>query len=116
MEENLVFNLKGNTYNINFPNIGDFRKIESLKQVLSNGMYGQLAGTNTKSAQHAADIVDIEATLTILCPDLVSKALESKSFQELGMKDFNELHGAYMDQFIPWWNKNLKEVGLLNQE
>lgn len=114
MEEILVFKIKSNEYTIKFPNVGEFRSIESAKQALSSGMYSSLVKTNTKSAQTAADIVDIEATFTILCPDLV-EALGSKSFSELGMKDFNELNTAYLDQFIPWWNKNMKEIGLITE-
>lgn len=115
MEETLIFKVKGNSYNIKFPNVGDFRKIESLKQVLSNGMYSTLLATQTNLASRALDIVDIEATFTILCPDFLEKELESESFDKLGMKDFNELRKAYSDQFVPWWNGNLKEVGLLNE-
>lgn len=115
MQETLEFNIKGNSYTLKFPNVGDFRKIESLKQVLSNGMYSQLVGTMTKQSQHAADIVDIEAMFTVLAPEMIEKELESRSFGSLGMKDFQELHTAYMEQVIPWWNDNLKAIGLRDE-
>jgi len=100
---------------LKFPNIGDFRKIESLKQVLSNGMYNQLAGTATNQAQHAADIVDIEAMITVLAPKMIEDEFKSSSFDTLGMKDFKELKDAYLDQIVPWWNENLKEIGLIEE-
>lgn len=115
MEENLVFNLKENTYNLKFPNVGEFRRIESLKQALSSGTYSSLVKTTTSAAQSAADIIDIEATLTVLCPELFEKDLTSKSFEELGMKDFEELRKAYFDQITPWWNNNLKAIGLMSE-
>jgi hypothetical protein len=113
MEGTLIFKVKGNDYPITFPNVGEFRRIESLKQALSNGTYSQLAATSTDQAQHAADIVDVEAMFTVLCPDILGKGLASKDFSKLGLVDFKELHSAYLDQIIPWWNENLKEIGLM---
>jgi hypothetical protein len=113
MEETLIFKLKGNDYTINFPNVGSFRAIEATKQILSSGTYGSLEKTNTMQAQKALDIIDIEATFTVLCPDLLGKGLKSNDFSKLGMKDLKELHEAYLEQFVPWWNANLKEVGLI---
>lgn len=115
MQETLNFDIKGNSYTLTFPNVGDFRKIESLKQVLSNGMYSQLVGTATNQAQHAADIVDIEAMVSVLEPEMIDKAFKSNSFSQLGMKDFQELKKAYVDQILPWWNGNLKEIGLRDE-
>lgn len=114
MEETLIFKVKGNEYTITYPNVGEFRRIESVKQALSSGMYSSLIKTGNVQAQAAADIIDIEAVFTVLCPDLLEN-LGSKSFDKLGMKDFKELSKAYNDQFIPWWNANLKEIGLVSE-
>jgi hypothetical protein len=75
-------------------------------------MYNQLASTNTSQAQSAADMVDIEATLTVLVPDFI-KDLKSNSFEELGIKDYAEIRSLYIEQILPWWNEMLKQVGLV---
>ena len=111
MNDTLTLNVKGNSYTIKFPTVGEFRQIESLKQVLSNGMYNQLATTTTTQAQHAADMIDIEATLTVLAPDLI-KDLKCTNFSDLGIKDYTELRNIYVNDFLPWWNELLKEIGL----
>ena len=111
MEDTLVFKIVGNEYQIKFPTVGKFRRIEALKQALSNGMYSALVKTNTESAQSAADMIDIESIITIVCPPLM-KDLKCESFEDLGMKDYSELKVAFENQFMPWWNGILKEVGL----
>ena len=103
MQKNLVFNVKGNSYNIEFPTVGQFQTIESLKQVLSKGMYSSLIQTNTVSSNQALDMIDIESYLSVLCPDLI-KSLKCDSFSNLGVIDYLELKKAYDEQFVPWWN------------
>lgn len=115
MEDTLIFKVKGNDYTIQFPSVGKFRRIEALKQALSNGMYNALVKTNTESAQSAADMVDIESIITVTCPALL-KDLKCESFEDLGMKDYSELRKAFEDQFMPWWNRILKEVGLSSEK
>ena len=106
------FKIKGNEYLLKFPNVGNFRRIESLKQALSNGMYASMVGTYTDAAQSAADMIDIESYFSVLCPDLL-KDFKCESFSDLGLKDFMELQNAYKEQFVPWWNEIMKEVGLV---
>ena len=112
MNDQLNFKVKGNEYTIKFPNVGNFRRIESLKQALSNGMYSSMVGTFTDAAQKAADMVDIESYLTVLCPEIL-KDLKCESFSDLGLVDFMELQTAYKEQFVPWWRKIMEEVGLM---
>jgi hypothetical protein len=103
---NLTFSTtKGdNTYSIKIPNVGEFYDIEVNKQILGNGLYSSIVKTNTIGAQHAADMIDIEAHLSVLCPDLM-KDLNSSSFKELGLMDYNEIKKVYIKDFIPWWKK-----------
>ena len=88
--ENLIFKTKGNEYNIEFPNVGTFRKIETLKQILSSGVYESLSSTNTVGAFQASDMVEIEANLSVLAPELI-KDLKCDDFQSLGLLDYKEL-------------------------
>lgn len=107
MERELLFKVKGKTYPISFPNVGKFRKIETMKQIISNGMYGQLLGTGTLSSSQAVDMIDIESYFIVLCPTLMEEIVP-KSFEDLDIQDFTELKEAYFEQFVPWWNSILK--------
>ena len=109
-----MFKVKGNEYPIEFPSVGKFRRIETLKQILSSNTYNSLSNTFTTEAQQAADTVDIESALTVLCPDLL-KDLKCNSFEDLGFADYMELRKCYVEQFVPWWTGILKQVGLQDE-
>lgn len=102
MEKVIVLKVKGNHYEIEFPNVGQFQTIESLKQILSKGMYSALMGTSTESSFEVLDMIDMEAYLTVMAPKMIED-LKCKTFGELGLEDYLELKTAYKDQFLPWW-------------
>lgn len=106
MEKIIVLRIKGNSYEIKFPNVGQFQHIESLKQILSRGMYKELSAMNTISTNEVLDMVDMESYLTVLTPKLIAD-LKCKTFGELGLEDYMELKEAYLADFIPWWNEIL---------
>jgi hypothetical protein len=102
MIESLFFELKGKKFEIEFPNVGKYRSIESLKQSLSMGEYGNMLRSAINTSDEALDMIDMEAYFTILCPQIF-KLLKCNSFGELGLKDYMEIKDAYKTQFIPWW-------------
>lgn len=108
MNETLNFVVNGNSYPINFPTVGDYYAIEASKQSLSLGFYNSLSESSVVSAYNATDMIDIEATLTILCPQLI-KDLKCESFRKLGIKDYLMIKQAYIEQFVPWW-KSIQEL------
>lgn len=109
MEATLILNIKGVDYHIQFPRIGKFKNIESLKQAISNGMYFSLMKTNTEEAYEALDMIDMEAYFSVLCPKLI-EALECDSFSDLGMADYLEIKKIYIEKFVPWWKQILKDL------
>lgn len=115
MEKIIVLRVKGNNYEVKFPNVGQFQDIESLKQVLSKGMYSALMNTNTVSAFEVLDMVDMEAYLTVLTPKLIED-LKCKSFGELGLEDYLELKKVYKESFVPWWNSILELINPKREE
>ena len=63
-------------------------------------------------------MIDVEATLSVLCPQLVAD-LKVKSFSELGLKDFKEISDIYMNEVFPFLKeaeKNTFFCGLMNRE
>ena len=109
MEATLILSIKGVDHHITFPRIGKFKNIESLKQALSNGMYSSLMKTNTEEAYEALDMIDMEAYFSVLFTKLM-ESLECDSFSDLGMADYLEVKKVYVEKFVPWWKKILKEL------
>lgn len=103
---NLV--IKGKDYEIKFPNVGQFRQIESNKAILSNGMYGQMTSTLLKNSQSALNMIDVESTFRVLAPQL-EKDMKC-GYKDLSLKDFSELYKVYKDQFLPWYTGILEMV------
>lgn len=103
LNNTIKLHVKGNEYTVSFPTVGQFRSIETLKSVLSNGSYGAMLSQNTVYSNKALDIIDMEACLTVLAPDLF-KDLKCQ-FKDLGFEDYAELEEAYKEQFLPWYNK-----------
>jgi hypothetical protein len=99
--ESKEITVKGRKYEISFPNVGQYYQIEVNKQRLGKGSYNSMIGNPTISAQRALDMIDVEATLSVLCPQLVAD-LKVKSFSELGLKDFKEISDIYMNEVFPF--------------
>ena len=105
-----------NEYIIKAPNVGQFYDIEVNKQMFGKGVYGAIIKTSTLSAQQAADMIDIEAHLKVLMPESFFKEdLKVESFQELGIDDYNQLKGTYIDVFLPWWTQ-IQDSLKINQD
>lgn len=104
METEWKFEIKGKSYDIKLPNVGQYYQIEAMKQALGRGFYNSLSQAVTVSAASACDMIDIEATLTILCPEFI-KDLMVKNFNELGLEDFMMIRKAYVEQITPKLNE-----------
>lgn len=110
MTDSKSIRIRGKEYEIHFPNVGEYYSIETAKQKLGKGFYNVLLGNPTKAAQDALDMIDIEATLSILCPALIDD-LKVDKFSQLGIGDYKEIKEIYLKEVQPF----LKEVnGLLN--
>ena len=103
INENLVFTLKGRSYEMTFPRVGEYRTIQTLKQTLSFNTYGSLSRNQMRASEDALDMIDMEAYFSVLCPKL-EKDLKC-AFSELGLLDYLELRKVFKEQFLPWWNE-----------
>ena len=102
INESLMFTLKGRSYEMTFPRVGEYRAIEAMKQSLSMGNYGSMYRTMMVSSEEALDMIDMEAFFSVLCPKL-AKDLKCDSFSELGLLDYIEIKKVYKEKVLPWW-------------
>lgn len=108
MNDSVEFVIKGKSYTIHYPTVGEYYKIECLKQSLSNNNYGGLLVAGTASSIKALDMIDIEANLSVLAPSLI-KDLKVGSISGLGIKDFNEIKKVYIETIVPFM-KGVEDV------
>lgn len=110
MNPSVTFKIFGREYQIEYPTVGQYYKIEALKQSLTGGYYNTMVLSPSVATQKALDMVDIEATLTILVPQFI-KDLKVKNFNELGIIDYKAIHDEFVAVVAPYF----KEIeGILN--
>ena len=103
----LSLQVKGNTYTIEVPTVGDMIDVERMKMALSNGFYNEMMRTQTITAQESLMAIDIQSHFTILSPKLISD-LKCEDIRKLSGNDYRELKKAYVEGFLPWWNNWVK--------
>lgn len=91
-------------YKISFPTVGEYYDIQCLKAELSKNNYGGLMTSRTIDAVQALDMIDIEATLTVLAPQLI-RDLKVKRFSELGLLDYAKIKKAYVETVSPFMSE-----------
>lgn len=104
INEEVTIKIKGVEYPVKFPNVGEFYRIEAMKQSLSMGYYNVMLSSASNQAQHALDMIDIQATLVILCPKLIED-LKVKNFSELHIKDYVVIRDAYLKTIAPFFKE-----------
>lgn len=99
----LVITAQGETrkYKISFPTVGEYYRIQCLKTELSRNNYGGLISAGTVDAVQALDMIDIEATLTVLAPQLI-RDLKVDRFSKLGLLDYAMIKKAYIETVSPF--------------
>lgn len=105
VEKEISFTVLGHSFPIKYPRVGEFYRIEALKQRLSGGFYNVMIASSSISAQAALDMIDIEATLVVLCPKFVEE-LKVKNFSELDIRDYKEIRDEFYKVVAPF----LKEI------
>jgi hypothetical protein len=104
MKETIRIKIKENHYVVKFPTAGQFIDIEKLKSTLSDGLYGQMFRSGTRDSEFALDIIDTEAYIMVLIPDL-KKDLNVTSLRELSLSDAKEVTDVFKNQLLPFINK-----------
>lgn len=97
----MKFVVNGHEYKVKFPTVGQYYSIEALKQSLGRGNYNIMVQSPLRSVQDALDMIDIEATLTIMCPDLIKDL--KVPITELDIRDYLAIKKSYMEQIAPFF-------------
>lgn len=90
----------GRTYDLNYPNVGNFIDIKVLETKLSQGS-AMLLVNGTGEQLDAFFYITTYAHFQVLCPDLL-KDLKVNSLLELSLDDFQELLNVYLNDIQPW--------------
>lgn len=109
IQREIKFSFQDKTFAAKFPNVGQMIDMESLKQALTRGKYGQMAQSGVAYAYYALDLVDAIAFFQV-CVPAVSKFFEIKDYTELDLKIAEELVRAYRDEIKPWYDTTLRDI------
>lgn len=110
--QSIDFEFGGNNYTINFPNNGQFIDIEKTKAQLTNGYYGEMK-SGSGNSYYATMIVDMIATFSVLCKDLIKDL--NKDVLKITLIESKPLVDIYQKKYLPWfneWSNILAEVDL----
>lgn len=101
------------SYTIKIPTAGQLVDIETYKSVYTQGNYGKIVMSATTQANDALDLVDMNANLRALCPDLL-KDWGVQDLFELDIFDIQLVKKVYDGKVLPWmkeWQSALQNLG-----
>lgn len=104
IKDEVTIEIKGHTYSTKYPTVGQFYQIESMKQNLSRGFYNSMVMSPSAAAQHALDMIDIEAAAVILFPKMVEE-MKVKNFSELDIRDYKLIRDEYFKTVAPFFKE-----------
>lgn len=104
MDRTVSLDIRGNIYDVEYPNTGQQIDIELLKARIADGSYEMLRLSSNPVFQHQADRIDMIATFSILIPKL-KKDLNVETFFALKEEESDVLVAVYEEQFMPWYTK-----------
>lgn len=113
----ITITYEGNTYEVNFPNNGQFIDIEKMKAKMTDGFYSEMKN-GSGNGFYASLIVDMIATFSILCKELLND-LNTKNIFQLNLIQTKPLLDIYKKDYLPWfdeWSQILSDVEVLDEE
>lgn len=103
-QDEVKIEIKGHSYPVKFPNVGQFYQIEAMKQSLSRGFYNSMILSASAATQQALDMIDIEAAIVVLCPKMIED-LKVKNFSELDIRDYKIIRDEYFKTIAPFFKE-----------
>lgn len=109
IEKSKKFSIGERNFIANFPNCGQIIDIESLKQTLTSGKYGEMVQSGVRSMYYALDIVDTISFMKVCVPE-VAKYYNIRNYTELSPEKMNDLVFVYTNEIKPWIDNVLTEL------
>ena len=119
IEREITVEYNGKKFQVKFPNVGQMIDIESLKNSLTMGKYGQFAASGVKSMYFILDVVDTIAFMTVMCPKLKNFLTDEdsdKDYTQMKPETVKELVMVYKKQILPWYSNILKFLYNTNED
>lgn len=100
-----TFTAKNKSYSFNAPTVGEMIAIDGQKIALSNGKYQQMMNIHLVTTQSMLDMIDAEATLSVMCPQFMQDLkTPKKTLMAMDVVDAKQfLDEVYRKQIAPWW-------------
>ena len=109
IQRDIKFSIQDKTFTAKFPNVGQMIDMESLKQALTRGKYGQMAQSGVASAYFALDLVDAISFFQV-CAPMLSKYFEIRDYTEVDLNVADELVKVYREVIKPWYDQTLIDI------
>lgn len=119
IEREITISYNDKKFQVKFPNVGQLIDIESLKNSLTMGKYGQFAASGVKSMYFILDVVDTIAFMTVMCPKLknfITDEDSDKDYTQMKPETVKELVMVYKKQILPWYSNILKFLYNTNED
>ena len=108
MKRTVTLTIKGNNYDVDYPNTGQQIDIELLKAKITEGQYDALRFSLSPTFTEQADKVDMVATFSVVIPQLKND-INTDSLFKLSEEESDQLTEVYNKQYLPWYQK-IKEA------
>lgn len=109
IERSKRFTIGKKSFVVEFPNVGQILRIESMKQALTDNRYGIMAKSNIKSMYYALDVVDAVSFLSVVAPE-VGRYFDAENYLTLSPEKVQEFVDVYQKEIFPWYSKTLDEL------
>lgn len=96
--------IKGNSYEVSFPNTGNFIDIQCLKNRITSDNYNVLVNSSDGYGAYARLLCDMIATYNIMIPEL-KKDINVQSILGLNMIESKILLDSYTKQYLPFFSE-----------
>lgn len=104
MKRTVTLTIKGNSYNVDYPNTGQQIDVELLKAKITEGQYDALRFSASVVCQQQADKIDMIATFSVVLPQL-KKDINTDSLFKLSEEESDQLTEVYNKQYLPWYQE-----------
>ena len=108
LDDKLTIKIEDQEFQISFPNVGQYKLIQSNKARLSYGGYDSMNQVKNIEMDMALNLIDAQATFSVLIPDLEKKL--TFNYNTLSMVKSKMITDAYLTQYYPWYSKLLKVI------